>query len=518
MNQWKSAHAVPTDDRTLTDAMRGADVFLGLSVKGAVTPDMVRSMADRPIIFAMANPDPEITPEEVHAVRSDAIVATGRSDYPNQVNNVLGFPYIFRGALDVRATTINEEMKVAAAHAIAGLAREAVPDEVASAYGGAHRTFGPDYIIPAPFDPRLIEAVPAAVAKAAIETGVAKRPFADEAAYRTELRTRLNPMTAVLAGTFSAAQAQPKRVVFAEGEQEPVVRAAVSLRDGGFARPILVGRTETVREVMAKIGVADPESFEIHNSAVSEHVPAMVDRLYDRLKRRGYLRRDVQRMVNHERNIFAALMVDLGVADAMVSGVTRHFIQVKRQVDLVIDHDQGHVPFGIHMYAGRSNTIFIADTTVNERPTSEQLADIAAQTAAIARRMGQEPRVAFLSYSTFGNPEGTIIDNLRGAVSLLDERGVDFEYEGEMAADIALNPESAANYPFSRLSGPANVLIMPGLHAANISAKLLKEIGGGRVIGPVLVGMAKPVQIAPMTASASDLMTLSVLAASGIVQ
>jgi malate dehydrogenase (oxaloacetate-decarboxylating)(NADP+) len=518
MNQWKSAHAANTTDRTLEDAMRGADVFLGLSVKGALTPAMVKSMADRPIIFAMANPDPEVTPAEVAAVRADAIVATGRSDYPNQVNNVLGFPYIFRGALDVRATTINEEMKLAAATALAELAREAVPDEVAAAYGGGTKSFGRDYIIPAPFDPRLIERVPTAVAKAAMATGVAKRPIEDEEAYRTALRSRLNPTTIVLSGAFDVARAAPKRVVFAEGEQEVVLRAAVSFRDGGYGTPVLVGREQPVKEALARIGVENPGSFEIHNSSNSPLVPRMVERLYGRLQRQGYLPRDVERMVNHERNIFAALMVDMGEADAMVSGVTRHFGQVMGQVAQVIDQAEGHIPFGIHMFVGRSQTIFIADTAVNERPTAEMLADIAEQTAAVARRLGQEPRVAFLSYSNFGNPPGTIVENLRDAVKLLDARGVGFEYEGEMSADVALNRDMASVYPFSRLSGPANVLIMPGLHAANISAKLLKEMGGGRVIGPMLIGMAKPVQIVPMTSGATDLVTMAVLAASGVVQ
>jgi malate dehydrogenase (oxaloacetate-decarboxylating)(NADP+) len=517
MNQWKSGHAAKTDARSLADAVKGADVFLGLSVKGALTPEMVASMAPKPIIFAMANPDPEVTPADVAAVRSDAIVATGRSDYPNQVNNVLGFPYIFRGALDVRATTINEEMKLAAAKALAALAREAVPDEVASAYGGGTKKFGHDYIIPAPFDPRLVEAVPFAVAKAAMDTGVAKRPLADEAQYRHDLRARLNPTTAVLAASFEAARTNPKRVVFAEGEQEVVLRAAVSFRDGGYGTPVLVGREQPVREALARIGVDDPDSFELHNSANSPLVPQMTERLYSRLQRKGYLPRDVERLVNHERNIFAAAMVEIGEADAMVSGTTRHFNQVMGQVSLVLDPAAGHVPFGVHMFVGQSKTIFVADTAVNERPDAEMLADIAEQTAAMAKRLGQEPRVAFLSYSNFGNPEGTIIDNLRGAVRLLDERGVSFEYEGEMSADVALNPEMAAIYPFSRLSAPANVLIMPGLHAANISAKLLKQLGGGRVIGPLLSGMSKPVQIVPMTSGATDLVTMAVLAASGVV-
>ena len=517
MNQWKSAHAAATDDRTLTEAIRGADVFLGLSQKGAVSREMVASMAKNPIIFAMANPDPEITPEEVAEVRQDAIVATGRSDYPNQINNVLCFPYLFRGALDVRATAINEEMKLAAAHALAALARKQVPDEVAAAYGGKGRSFGPDYIIPAPFDPRLIEEIPIAVAKAAMASGVARKPYFDEPAYRRELRARLNPTTQILAGAVEAAQARPRRAVFAEGEQEVVLRAAVNWRNSGYGEPVLIGREAPIREGLARIGVPDIDSFEIHNSAISDLVPRMVEKLYARQQRRGYLLRDVQRMVNHERNIFGAMLVELGEADLMISGITRNFATTYRQVRNVIDPSPGHRPFGIHMVIGKTDTIFIADTTVTERPDATQLADIAEQTAAVARRLGQEPRVAFLSYSNFGNPTGAIVDVLRDAVHLLDERRVGFEYEGEMSADTALNPAMRARYPFSRLSGPANVLIMPGLHAANIAAKLLKELAGARVIGPLLVNMSRPIQIAPMTSTASDLVTMAVLASTGVV-
>ena len=517
MNQWKTAHAAITDARTLADAMKGADVFFGLSVKGAVTQDMVRTMADRPIIFAMANPDPEITPEDVKAVRSDAIIATGRSDYPNQVNNVLGFPYIFRGALDVRATKINEEMKVAAAQAIAELAREAVPDEVAEAYGG-NRVFGPDYIIPAPFDPRLIERIPAAVAQAAMDSGVARKPIFDMDAYALELRARLNPTSSALAATFEAAKARPKRVVFAEGEQEVVLRAAVSFRTSGYGEPMLVGREEPIREAFMRIGVTDPENYPIHNSANSPLVPAMVERLYARLQRKGFLKRDVQRMVNNERNVFASLLVDMGEADAMVSGVTRHFNQVMGQVRLVVDPLEGHTPFGFHVFAGRAGTFLIADTTVTERPTGAELADIAVKTASAARRIGMEPRVAFLSYSNFGNPPGDYLGALHQAVAILDSLRPGFEYEGEMSVDVALNRGMAGVYPFARLTGPANVLIMPGLQSANIAAKLLKELGGGRVIGPVLMNMSRAIQIAPMTSGASDLVTLAALAAAGVVQ
>ncbi len=514
MNQWKSAHAAKTDSRTLKEAMKGADVFLGLSVKGAVTPDMVLDMAPKPIIFAMANPDPEITPPEAKAVRPDAIVATGRSDYANQVNNVLGFPFIFRGALDVRATTINEAMKVAAATAIAELAREQVPEEVAKAYGKSH-SFGPDYIIPAPFDPRLMEVVPSAVAQAAMDSGVAQKPIADMAAYRQSLKARLNPTTTVLTTAYEVAKASPKRVVFAEAEEEVVLRAAIQFRNLGYGIPVLVGRQD-VRDKLKELGVSDPDSFELHNSVNSPLVPAMVDVLYARLQRRGYLRRDCERMVNRDRNIFGALLVKMGQADAMISGVTRPYAQTMREVRRVIDPMPGRTPFGIHVLIGKNHTVFMADTTVNERPTASELADIAEGTVAVARRMGHDPRVAFLSYSSFGNPSGAFLENIREAVTILDQRHVDFEYEGEMAPDVALNPTVMKNYPFSRLSGPANILVMPGLQSANLSAKLLRELGGDSVIGPMLVGMEKSVQVATMASNASELLTLAVLAAGGI--
>ena len=517
MDQWKSAHAVPTEARSLEDALKGADVFLGLSVAGAVKPHMVEEMAPSPIIFAMANPDPEITPPEAKAVRPDAIVATGRSDYANQVNNVLGFPFIFRGALDVRATTINDAMKIAAARAIAELAREPVPEEVAAAYGGRSANFGHDYIIPAPFDPRLMEWVPAAVAQAAMDSGVAQHPIADMDAYRQSLRARLNPTTSVLTLAYEAARKEPKRVIFAEAEEEVVLRAAIQFREGGYGTPVLIGRDE-VRDRLRELGVSDPDEFELHNSRHSPLVGEMVERLYARLQRRGYLRRDCERMVNRDRNIFGALMLDMGEADAMLTGVTRTYAQTMREIRHVLDSAPGRTPFGIHVLVGQHHTVFMADTTVNERPSAELLAGIARETAAVARRMGHEPRVAFLSYSTFGNPPGNWLDNIRNAVALLDEQGVDFEYEGEMAPDVALNMKLMERYPFSRLSGPANVLVMPGLQSANLSAKLLRELGGDSVIGPMLTGMAKPVQVAPMAATASELVTLAVLAAGGIAR
>ncbi len=516
VDQWKSAHAVETDARTLEEALDGADIFLGLSAKGALKPEWVEKMAPSPIIFAMANPDPEILPEDAKRVRPDAIIATGRSDYPNQVNNVLGFPFIFRGALDVQATAINEEMKVAAAHAIASLARERVPDEVAAAYGVNHK-FGTDYIIPAPFDPRLMEVVSSAVAKAAMDSGVAKAPIDDFDAYRLSLKARLNPTTSVLTRVYEDAKANPKRVVFAEAEEDVVLRAAIQFRDFGYGTPILVGRTKAIVDKLHMLGASDPGSFEIQNSADSKLVPQMVDYLYNRLKRRGRTERDVRRMVNQERNVFAALLVALGHGDAMISGLTRTFAQTAREVNLVLDAKKDALPFGIHLLIGKNYTVFLADTTINERPSAEQLAHIATETAAVAKRLGHEPRVAFLSYSTFGNPPGQWLGNIRDAVAILDEQKPGFEYEGEMAPDAALNSRVMELYPFNRLSGPANVLIMPGLQSANLSAKLLRELAGASTIGPMLVGMEKPVQIAPMTALAPEVLTLAVLAAAGVV-
>ncbi|WP_417622536.1 NADP-dependent malic enzyme [Parasphingorhabdus sp.] len=518
VDQWKSAHAIDTDARDLTDALQGADCFLGLSAAGALKPEMVKNMAAQPIIFAMANPDPEITPPDAKAARPDAIIATGRSDYPNQVNNVIGFPFIFRGALDVRATRINEEMKVAAAHAIAELAREQVPEEVAAAYGGKAPSFGVEYIIPAPFDPRLMDVVSAAVAKAAMDSGVAQKPIEDLDAYRQNLKARLNPTTSVLTQAYEACRLSPKRVIFAEAEEAVVLRAAIQFRDGGYGTPVLVGRDDRVRDKLQELGVSDPDSFEIHNSRNSPLVPDMVNMLYERLHRRGYMERDIKRMVNQDRNIFGSALLAMDQGEAMITGVTRPYSQTFRDVAKVIDVEKGRTALGIHIMVGQHHTVFMADTTVNERPTAHELADIAEQTAAVARQMGHEPRVAFLSYSTFGNPEGRWLENLREAVALLDQRRVNFEYEGEMAPDVALNPKLMANYPFSRLSQPANVLVMPGLQSANLSAKLLRELGGDSVIGPMLVGLEKSVQIATMASAASELVTLAVLAASGIAK
>jgi malate dehydrogenase (oxaloacetate-decarboxylating)(NADP+) len=513
LDQWKSAHAIDTDARTLTDALVGADVFLGLSAAGALKPEMVRDMANEPIIFAMANPDPEITPPEARAARPDAIIATGRSDYPNQVNNVLGFPFIFRGALDVRATAINDEMKIAAAQALAELAREPVPEEVAAAYGGLSQSFGRDYIIPAPFDPRLMEVVASAVAEAAMRSGVAQKPIADMRAYRQQLRARLNPTAAIMSLAYESARANPKRVLFAEGEEPNVLRAAIAFKEAGYGTPVLVGREE-VYDLLKDLGVDSPLDYEVLNSRNSPVVGRAVDYIYEKHQRHGLLRREIERMVNQDRNYFAAAMLALGEADAMITGTTRPFSQSLKQVRTIVDDEPGATPFGINVVGGRHQTVLIADTAVTERPNAVQLAAIATRSADFARRMGLEPRVAFVSYTTFGNPPGTHIDELRGAVKLLDGSQCNFEYEGEMGPDVALSYDMQQRYyPFSRLTGPANILVMPGLQSANLSAKLLRALGGESVLGPYLLGLELPVQIAPMTASASDLVTLAVLAA-----
>ncbi|MGQ0484741.1 MAG: NADP-dependent malic enzyme [Hyphomicrobiales bacterium] len=513
MNQWKSAHAVATKARSLADAMQGADVFFGLSVAGALTPAMVASMAKNPIIFAMANPDPEILPEEVAKVRSDAIMATGRSDYPNQVNNVLGFPYIFRGALDVRARTINEEMKIAAAQALARLAREDVPDEVAAAYHGSRLSFGPDYMIPVPFDPRLISTIPVAVAKAAMDSGVARKHIADLDNYAAELSARLDPIAGTLQNVFEQVRVNPKRVVFAEGEEDRMVRAANSFASTGLGTAILIGREIEIEKTLAASGLELNENVEILNARISERNVDYANYLYERLQRNGFLFRDCQRLANQDRNVFAACMVALGDADALVTGLTRNFSVALDNVRQAVDNRPGHRPIGVSMALVRGRTVFIADTSVHELPLAQELADIAQEAAGVARRFGYEPRVAFLSYSTFGYPRGERAEYVRNAVAELDKRHVDFEYDGEMAADVALSREAMALYPFCRLTGPANVLVMPAAHSASISTKMLQQLGGVTVVGPLLTGLDKPVQIASMSATTTDIVNLAAIAA-----
>jgi malate dehydrogenase (oxaloacetate-decarboxylating)(NADP+) len=513
MNQWKSAHAVETSLRSLAEALEGADVFFGLSVKGAVTPAMVASMASSPIIFAMANPDPEVTPEEVRAVRSDAIVATGRSDYANQINNVLGFPYIFRGALDVRASTINDQMKIAAAHAIAALAREDVPDEVDAAYEGRRLRFGPDYIIPVPFDPRLISKIPPAVAKAAMDSGVARKPIHDLEFYTRELSARLDPTAASLRPLFDEVKSTPRRIVFAEGEEEKMIRAAVAFHNAGYGTAVLLGREERIKQAMSDAGlVGRLDGIEITNAKLSNRTKLYTDMLYARMQRKGMLHRDAQRMMNQERNVFAAAMVMAGDADGVVTGLTRNYYQAFDDVQRMIDPRPNERVFGTTMIIGRGRTVFMADTVVLETPSSEQLADIAQQAASLARRMGHVPRVALLSYATFGNPPNLNSERVHQAVEILDKRKVPFEYDGELAADVALDADLLSHFPFCRLTGPANVLVMPGLYSANIAAKLLQKLGGGTIIGPVLTGLAKAVQITSMDATVSDIVTMAALA------
>jgi malate dehydrogenase (oxaloacetate-decarboxylating)(NADP+) len=517
MNQWKSAHAVETPLRTLAEAMAGADIFFGLSAKGALTADMVKTMAPDPIIFAMANPDPEITPEEAQKARDDVIMATGRSDYPNQVNNVLGFPYIFRGALDVRAKTINMEMKIAAARALADLAREDVPDEVANAYRGARPRFGRDYIIPVPFDPRLIHVVPIAVAKAAMASGVARRPIVDLTAYKAQLSARRDPIAGAMQRIIERVRRTPKRVVFAEGEEEQVIRAAYSFVNQGLGAAILVGREERVRTAAKASGLdLSDKGIEIHNARLSHRNAIYAQFLYERLQRKGYLLRDCQRMINQDRNYFGAAMVARGDADAIVTGVTRNFSVALEEVRRVIDDKPGHRVVGVSIILSRGRPILAADTAITEMPTAEDLAEIAIEAAGVARRLGYEPRVALLAFSNFGHPPGERTQRVQEAVRILDAKRVDFEYDGEMSADVALNKELMAAYPFCRLKDTANVLIMPAFHSASISTRMLQELGGATVIGPLIVGLEKPVQIVSLGAKDSDIINMAAMASFNI--
>ncbi|HKG83489.1 MAG TPA: NADP-dependent malic enzyme [Beijerinckiaceae bacterium] len=514
MNQWKSAHAVETSARTLAEALDGADVAFGLSVKGAFTRDMIRAMAQDPIIFAMANPDPEITVEEVAAIRGDAIMATGRSDYPNQINNVLGFPYIFRGALDVRARQINMEMKIAAAQALAELAREDVPDEVAAAYQGSRPRFGRDYIIPVPFDPRLIHTVPPAVAKAAMDTGVARKPIEDFRAYKAHLSARRDPVAGTLNSIFERVRKFPKRVVFAEGEEEQVIRAAISFVNQGLGTAILVGREDRVQQTAEAAGIdlEGRDGLEIHNARLSRRNSVYAQFLYERLQRRGFLFRDCQRMINQDRNHFAASMVALGDADAMVTGVTRNYSIALNDIRHVIDAKPGHRVIGISICLARGRTVIVADTAITEMPGGQDIAEIAIEAAGVARRLGYEPRVALLAFSTFGQPPGERAEKVQAAVRILDGMRLDFEYDGDIAADVALNRELMAQYPFCRLTGPANVLVMPAFHSASISTKMLEALGGATVIGPLIVGLDKPVQIVSLGSTDADIVNMAALA------
>ena len=513
MNQWKSGHAVKTDLRTLEQAMVNADVFLGVSVKGAVTQDMVKSMADNPVIFAMANPDPEITPEEAHEVRPDAIVATGRSDYPNQVNNVLGFPYLFRGALDIHARAINDPMKIACAQALAELAREDVPDEVAVAYG-RKLTFGRDYIIPTPFDPRLIHRIPPAVALAGMETGAARRPIVDMDGYEVSLQSRMDPTASILRGLNARARAAQARMIFAEGDDPRVLRAAVEYQRQGMGKALVVGRSADVKAKLEAAGLGDAvRELEVVNAANTQHLETYKELLYKRLQRKGFDRADVHRLAARDRHVFSALMLAHGHGDGLVTGATRKSAHVLNLINHVFDADADHGAVGVTALLHRGRIVLMADTLVHEWPDEEDLANIAERAAGVARHLGLEPRVAFVSFSTFGYPVSERAEKMHIAPRVLDKRGVDFEYEGEMTVDVALNAQAQAQYPFSRLSGPANILVVPARHSASISVKLMQEMAGATVIGPILSGVDKSIQICPSVATATDILNMAVLAA-----
>ena len=514
LDKWKTKHAVETKFRTLKDAIKGADVFLGLSAKDALTKDMVKSMAKNPIIFACANPDPEITPEKVEEVRSDAIIATGRSDYPNQVNNLIGFPYIFRGALDVRAKTINEEMKVAAAHAIANLAKQRVPDEVASAMGGIRPIYGKEYIIPSTFDPRLISVIPVAVAKAAIKTGVARKQIKDFELYAEQLKNRLDPSVTVMQGINSLIKKKQKRVVFADGEDENNLKAAIAFKNSGLGIPILVAKDELVKKKLKEIGYKENLNIEIVNSTNSTKRKKYTNYLFKKLQReQGLLERDCDKLVRNDRVIWSTCMVACGDADAMVTGNTRRYSASLEKVSTVVDARPGEIIFGLNLVVNRGKTVLIADTAVNEWPNSEQMAKIAISSSRIAKLFGMDPKVAFLSHSTFGQPTTERTSKVREAVEILNKKKVDFKYDGEMQPDVALEEIFKELYPFSEIVGNANILIMPGLHAAAISFKIIKSMSRAKVIGPLLIGLGQPIEIAPLRTSTSEILNLASVAA-----
>ncbi len=514
LDQWKSAHAIKTKLRTLKEAIKGADVFLGLSSKDILTKEMIKTMAKNPIIFACANPDPEIKPEDVYEVRDDAIVATGRSDYPNQVNNLIGFPYIFRGALDVRARTINEEMKVAAAHAIAELARENVPDEVVAAMGGERPKYGKEYIIPSTFDPRLISVIPVAVAKAAIKSGVARKKLKDLDTYKEQLKQRLDPSLTIMQGINSQIRKTKKRVVFADGEDEHTLKAAIAFKNNGLGTPILIAKKEIVQERLKEIGLDKNYEIEIVNSTNTAKREKYSKFLYKKMQRKeGLLERDCDRLVRNDRVVWGTCMVSCGDADAMVTGNTRRYTSTLDKVKRVVDPRSGEIIFGLNILVNRGRTVFVADITVHEIPTAEQLSEIAISSARVARIFGFDPKVAFLSHSTFGTPKTRATKNLRDAVEILKEKKVNFKFDGEMQPDVALNEEFKELYPFSDIVGNANILIMPGRHSAAISFKLMKSLSAAKVVGPLLIGLGQPIEIAPLRSSTSDILNLASVAA-----
>jgi malate dehydrogenase (oxaloacetate-decarboxylating)(NADP+) len=512
MTPYKEEFAADTDARTLPEAMRGADVFIGLSVGNTVTQDMVRSMGPNPIIFAMANPDPEIGYEEATAAREDLIMATGRSDYPNQVNNVLGFPFIFRGALDCRATTINDEMKLAAAHALAELAREEVPDSVLRAYGTEKFNFGREYLIPKPFDYRVLLNVPVAVARAAAETGVAQEPIADYDAYRRRLEGLLGRARGMMHGLYDRAKRDPKRIVFPEGDQEKIVRAAKILIDEGMAHPILLVKEDVVAPMLEKFHV-DRDKLTIVDLYKSPDFDRYAHRFHELRQRHGITLADARRILN-SRNYFAMMMLDAGDADGVIAGLHAYYpATVKPALQIIKTRSGVKTASGAYLLMFKGRMLVLADTTVNIDPTAEELAEIAALTAETAKRFNLEPRVAMISFSNFGSTRHPSTDKVREAVRILKERRPDLVVEGEMQADTAVEPDIARlDYPWSAIQGDANVLIFPNLDAANAAYKLLWRIGGAEAIGPILQGIAKPVHVLQRGVDVNDIVNMAAIA------
>jgi malate dehydrogenase (oxaloacetate-decarboxylating)(NADP+) len=512
MNPYKERFAQDTKLRTLAEAMVGADMFLGLSVGGVVTQDMVCSMAPRPIVIAMANPDPEITYEDARACRTDVIMCTGRSDYPNMVNNVLGFPFIFRGALDVHATEINEEMKLAATRALANLAKEDVPDSVCRAYGVARLEFGPDYLIPKPFDPRVLVWESSAVAQAAMETGVAQEPVnIDE--YREQLERRLGKAHEISRMMILKAQAKPKHVVFPEGDNDKILRACQTILDEKIATPILLGNAASIQAKTAELGL-DLKDAEIVDPASSAFRESYIQELFRLRQRRGVTLTEARTLIN-ERNIFASMMVHMGDADALVSGVSQHFPDTIRPALQIVRMREGlHTVAGCYPLITRSgDLLFLADTSVNIDPSAEDLVEIALCTAQEARRFGLVPRVAMLSFSNFGSTQHPFCDKVRKAVELLHKADPTLIVDGEIMADVAVSPEKLEQtYPFSSLKGGANVLVFPDLASANITYKLLTTVGGAEILGPILMGMARPVHLLARGAEVEEIVNVVAIA------
>jgi malate dehydrogenase (oxaloacetate-decarboxylating)(NADP+) len=511
MNPYKALFATDEKCRTLAEAMKGADIFLGLSDANLVTPEMVASMAPRPIILAMANPDPEIRYETARKVRSDLIMGTGRSDYPNQVNNVLGFPFIFRGALDVRASAINMQMKLAALHALAELARQSVPESVLRAYGHGHFAFGPDYIIPKPFDPRVMPWEATAVARAAMASGVARKPV-DIDAYHEQLESRLGPAREAMRHITHRARKDPRPVVFPEGANAKVLRAAAEIVEDKIARPILLGPADEIRKAAVDLGVS-LEGVSLVDPLKSENYDAYVKDLFTLRQRKGVTMEDARRMAR-DPNVFAALMLRRGEADGLVAGLTQHYPETIRPMLQVIGARPGvkHV-VGVFLMTFRNRSFFIADTTINVDPDASTLAEIAILTSEVARRFSIEPRVAMLSYSNFGSVNHSLPKLVAEATRLVRQRAPDLVVDGEMQADTAVAPEFATEYfPFSLIKGDANVLIFPGLASSNIGYKLLQRLGGAEVIGPILYGMAKPVHIMHQSSEVADIVNVTAIA------